>query len=296
MLKTQLFQAAITGVSWLPLSWQHKLGAFIGQVFWCCSKRERNITRVNLALCYPDRPLEWRDKLGKQSLIETGKTLAETGAVWRWPEEKLRALIKDIHNEDIIKQALAQEKGVILVSPHIGAWELISLYFNQQHPMINMYRPARSQALDPIIRQARERFGSDTAPANTQGLRTILKGLKNGKIIGILPDQEPDRKSGVFAPFFGTPACTMTLLGSLACKTSSPVVFCVMKRGRDGFELHFVKPDDDISSKDAVVSATAVNRTVERCINIAPEQYLWSYKRFRLLADGSRRNYNKPEF
>lgn len=294
MLKTQLFQAVITGVSWLPLSGQRKLGAFIGRIFWRFSDRERNVTRVNLALCYPDRSVEWRDELGKQSLIETGKTLAETGAMWRWPEDKLRALIKDTHNEQIIKQALALEKGVILVSPHIGAWELISLYFNQQHPMINMYRPARSAALDPIIRQARERFGNNTAPANSHGLRSILKGLKNGKVVGILPDQEPDQKSGVFAPFFGTPACTMTLLGNLAAKTSATVVFCVMKREAAGFELYFIEADEEISSRDTVVAATAVNRTVEKCIEIAPEQYLWSYKRFRLLGDGSKRNYKNP--
>lgn len=291
MLKTQLFQAVITGVSWLSLSGQHKLGTFIGRVFWRFSKRERNVTRINLALCFPKKTLEWRDELGKRSLIETGKTLAETGAMWRWPEAKLRALIKQIHHEEIIKDAVAQGKGVILVSPHIGAWELISLYFNQHYPMVNMYRPARSTTLDPIIRQARERFGSNTAPANAQGLRAILKGLKGGKIIGILPDQEPDRKNGVFAPFFGTPACTMTLLGNLANKTSAPVVFCVMKRESTGYELYFVKPDDSISSKDAVVAASAVNRSVECCINIAPEQYLWSYKRFRLLDDGNKRDY-----
>lgn len=291
MLKTQLLQAVITGTSWLSLSWQHKLGAFIGHIFWQFSKRERVVTQINLALCFPDKSLEWRDKLGNQSLIETGKTLAETGAMWRWPEDKLRSLIKQVHHEHIIKDAVAQGKGVILVSPHIGAWELISLYFNQHYPMVNMYRPARSEALDPIIRQARERFGSKTAPANAQGLRAILKGLKSGKVIGILPDQEPDRKNGVFAPFFGTPACTMTLLGNLANKTSAPVVFCVMKRETTGYELYFIKPEDNISSEDPVIAATAVNRSVECCIDIAPEQYLWSYRRFRLLDDGSTRNY-----
>ncbi len=295
MLKTQLFRAVITGVSWLPLSAQHKLGIFIGRMFWRFSKRERNVTRVNISLCFPGKSTEWRDELGQRSLIETGKTLAETGAMWCWPEEKLRSLIKQVHNEQLLKNAVEQNRGVILVSPHIGAWELISLYFNRRYPMVNMYRPSRSKALDPIIRDARERFGSKTAPANAVGLRAIFKGLRDGKIIGILPDQEPDRKNGVFAPFFDTPACTMTMLGNLAHKTSAPVVFCVMKREVNGYELHFVAPESEISNTDEMIAATAVNRTVERCIDIAPEQYLWSYKRFRLRSDGSKRNYKWPK-
>lgn len=288
---TRLLNGAIGLVSLLPLSVQHRLGAWLGLLLWVIPGRERATTRINLGLCFPEKSGEWRDDLGRKSMIHTGKALLETGAMWRWQQDRLCREITSVRNQQVFDQALAQNRGLILASPHIGAWELIPVFISKHHPMVNMYRPARSAALDPIIRRARERFGALTAPANASGVRIILKALQRNKVVGILPDQEPDRENGVFAPFFGTPACTMTLLGKLARKNRTPIVFCVMKRLEKGYELTYLKPLEDFYSENPLIAATAVNHAVERCIEIAPEQYLWNYRRFRLLKDGGKRKY-----
>ncbi len=292
MIKTRLLSKLLWLVSLLPLSGQHFLGSILGRLFWLTSNRERSATRLNLKLCYPEKPDKWRKQLGQKSLIETGKALVETGAMWHWNQNRLTSLVRNVCGQSIMDSARSKNKGVILASPHIGAWELIGVYVGSRHTMINMYRPPRSAAMEPIIKSARERFGAKVAPANPSGIRVIFKALREQNIVGILPDQEPDRENGLFAPLFNTPACTMTLLGKLARKSNAPIVFCTMKRLENGYELHYIEPDPDIYSEDPLIAATSTNRTIEQCIAIAPEQYLWSYRRFRLLPSTGKRKYH----
>ncbi len=291
-MKAELINGSLRLLSLLPLSVQHALGKFIGVLAWTLPTKARAITKVNLDLCYPDKSPQWREHIGRESLIQTGKALFETGALWHWQQDRLCDLVTGIKNQRVLDDALSENRGLILASPHIGAWELIAIYIGARYPMVSMYRPSRSRAMDPIICHARTRFGGEFAPASGSGVRTILRNLSEGKIVGILPDQEPDREFGIFAPLFRTPACTMTLLGKLAARTKAPVVFCVMKRLKKGYEMHYLKPEEDFYNQNPSIAASAINQAIERCIAIAPEQYLWSYKRFRLLEKGGKRKYS----
>lgn len=294
-VKTRILSGMITAASWLPLSALQSLGRVTGQLFCRAKSRESAITQTNLALCFPEQPSALRGDLACASLEHTGRALWEIGAMWRWNQTRLTRLVVREVNRACFDDAVASQRGVILASPHIGAWELIGPHIGAQHPMINMYRPSRSAAMDPVILQARSRFGCENAPANPRGVRMVLKALAQKKVVGILPDQEPDRESGVFAPFFGQAACTMTLLGKLAARSQAPVVFCVMKRlpRARGYEMHYLPAPPEIADPDTEIAATALNQMVEACIEIAPEQYLWSYKRFNLLPDGGKRRYRK---
>ncbi|MDO6461004.1 lysophospholipid acyltransferase family protein [Granulosicoccaceae sp. 1_MG-2023] len=289
--KTYVLSAVLTALSWLPLPALHALGRLTGRLFWYLPTRERDITRTNLALCFPEQSDRERERLGLNSLEHTGRALWEIAAMWRWPQARLQKLIVREVNREIFDEALALNRGVILASPHIGAWELITTHIGCRHPMINMYRPSRSRAMDPIVCQARSRFGSQNAPATPRGVRMVLKALHEKKVVGILPDQEPDREGGVFAPFFGQPACTMTLLCKLAARARAPVVFCVMKRLKSGYEMHYLKSPPTLCDSDPQTAATALNAMVEACVRCGPEQYLWSYKRFSLLPEGGKRRY-----
>jgi len=293
VLRSRVYRGLLSGLSRLPLGIQHRLGAALGVLFWVLPNRQRCATLINVDLCFCDKPTRWRRNIARQSLKETGKALIETGAIWTWPQSKLCQLVVAERQRDIFQGALDRKAGVIIASPHIGAWELIGVYLGAHYPMLNLYRPPRCAAMEPIVLKARQRFGSGLAPINASGIRTTMKALKSGAIVGMLPDQEPDRDSGVFAPFYGTPACTMTLLGKLARKSGAPIVFCTMKRLRNGYELHYVQPDAEIYSEDPGLSAAASNRSIEQCIAIAPEQYLWSYRRFRLIETCGTRCYSK---
>ncbi len=290
-MKARLIRVVICTVALLPLSVQHVIGCFLGWIAWKFVRRERDSSLVNLRLCFPEKDNLWHENLAKESLKHAGKALVETGALWRWNEKKLCSLVTTVENESILLEALEKNQGVILASPHIGAWELITTHIGSSYPMISLFRPSRLSDMDPIIKNARERFGQRTAPITAAGMRSVLKALSEKQIVGILPDQEPQRASGVFAPFFGVPACTMTLMGKLISKSNIPVVFCVMERLDGKYKLHFVKPESACYDKNPKVSAAAINKTIENCIAIAPEQYLWSYRRFRLKEEGGRRSY-----
>lgn len=149
-------------------------------------------------------------------------------------------------------------------------------------------------ALDTTVRQARERFGATLVPTTTQGVRGLYQALRDGELVAILPDQDPRDGSGVFAPFFGVQAYTMTLLARLAKKSGAPILFCYaewLPKG-EGFHLHFIPAEWDATQCDIETNTQRINAGVEQCIKQCPTQYQWGYKRFRTRPEGEESLYN----
>lgn len=277
----------------LPLPTTHWLGAQFGRFAAARRGRLWRNSLINIGLCYPQRDARWRRRLARCSLVETGKSLLECGPFWYWSQVRLERLVRAVHGQALVDAALAEGRGMLIATPHMGAWELSSLYGCARWPITILYKPSRLAGLDGLIRGARERFGARLVPTDGAGVRALYKALARGEVVGMLPDQEPGGANGVFADFFGTPANTMVLLSKLARKRRVPVVFAVMRRlprGR-GYELHYLRAGDAVYDADAEVAAAEVNACVERCIALAPEQYMWNYKRFRSLPGGGRRRY-----
>jgi KDO2-lipid IV(A) lauroyltransferase len=193
-----------------------------------------------------------------------------------------------------LDNAVKAGRGVLLVSPHLGSWEIIGLYVGPRHPMVCMYRPPRQQSFDTIVRESRQRTGTRVVPTDAHGIRVLMQSLKNGEVVGILPDQDPRDASGsVFAPFFGVQANTMTLISRLAAKTGAAVLFGFAERlplGR-GFRLNLLPAAAEVADPDPLRAATALNAGVEACVRMAPAQYQWNYKRFRSRPAGETRFY-----
>jgi KDO2-lipid IV(A) lauroyltransferase len=157
--------------------------------------------------------------------------------------------------------------------------------------MVCMYRPPRQQSFDAIIRDSRQRTGTRVVPTDAQGIKALFQSLKQGEVVGILPDQDPrDAGSAVFAPFFGVQANTMTLISRLAAKTGAAVIFTFAERlpSGQGFRLHLMPAPPQIADPDPQRAAAALNAGVEACVRMAPAQYQWSYKRFRSRPAGER--------
>ncbi len=275
-------------VARLPLSVLHGAGTLLGWLSWLVPNPNKTVALRNLELCFPQQGRAARHALARRYLIEAGKTLTETIALWLGDPERLRAYTREVRGGELLEQALAQGKGVIIVSPHIGSWEYVGLYCAALHPMTCLYRPARKQGLESVVVSGRERMGMRLAPTDTRGVRILLQALKGNELIGILPDQDPRDEAGAFAPFFGVPAKTMTLLPRLAHKSGAPVLFACaerLPRGR-GFRLHFLPAPEGLAGNDTIAAAAALNQGVEQCVRIAPEQYQWAYKRFRTRPEG----------
>ncbi|NVK40797.1 MAG: lysophospholipid acyltransferase family protein [Oceanospirillaceae bacterium] len=296
-LKAALVIATLGLLALLPLRWAHGLGGWLGrrQARNRGGKLAANTWR-NLELCFPELDDDARDHLAAESLEQTGCTSAEMGMSWFWSPERSLAKIRDVHDECVVRDALAEGRGVILMAPHLGNWELLNLYVsNRYRPFTAMYKPPQLKLIDDLILRRRARLGSTMAPANASGVRTVMKALKRGEMVGILPDQQPERSGGVFAPFFGIDALTMKLVPQLARQTGARVICGYAKRlpKGEGYEVFFRDAEDGIGDRDLEKGAAAMNRSVEACVRALPEQYQWEYRRFSERPEGQPKRYGK---
>lgn len=282
-------------LSWLPLGTNRALGAMLGRLAWTTNSSPRRITQQNLAICFPDMPIAKRQRLAKNSLIETGKQLTECAWIWHRPLHQTRLKIKEIVGKDLLDAAQASSKGVIIISPHIGNWELCSLPLSVNAKFTYLYRNPRTPGMGPLLIKWRAHLGGHPAALDASGIRDSLRLLKKGGTLGILPDQEPDLNNGLFAPFYDQPALSMTLLPRLAHRSGAHVLLCIAERlaGSQGWRFHFLPANPAVSGADLNEATIAMNKDVERCISVCPAQYLWDYKRFSTQEDGSRRSYSK---
>lgn len=282
-----IFIGLIRLVSFLPLFGAHALGRLIGLGLWHSRSGASKVTKVNLRLCFPDYDSEQIEKIAKKSLISLGKTYTEMGVAWMWPIPKVNKLITQVEGMEYLKEALSDNNGIILIAPHLGNWELLNHFFRQHLFMTVMYKPTKIQALNTFIFKTRKRVDVGLVPADKSGVMALFELLKNKGVIAVLPDQEPNPKSGVFAPFFGQPALTGKLIGDLSRKTPAYLLCCYAKRLDDGNYAVVLKPaHEDIRNQNDVVSATALNQSIEDCILDCPDQYQWGYKRFRIQPEG----------
>jgi len=282
-MRVFLIKAMLSAFSLLPLPVTHLIGIVIG---WCLNhvpSELKRVSAVNLKLCLPSLDETSRRHLLQESLIEMAKTATELGPLWYWRKERFTALVKKVSGEEAVKHALERGQGVIIAAPHLGAWEMVGLYCSTRYPITSLYRPPRITELDTLVRKSRSRFGAHMVPTDISGIRALYNALTRGEFVGILPDQEPGTGNGVFTPFYGIPAYTMTLLYRLTCRTKATIFFTYAERlpkGK-GYHLHFVPALQDISEFDQAMALEHMNKNIEACVNAIPAQYQWSYKRFR---------------
>ncbi|WP_444920578.1 lysophospholipid acyltransferase family protein [Microbulbifer sp. CnH-101-G] len=293
-IKGRLAVGALKMIGKLPLHWSRRVGWFAGKMaVWTRSEGLR-LSRINLKLCYPAMDPKQREKLARESVINTAMAGFEMASLWNTPWAKNENAIVRVRNQQLLNAGEAEGRGTIVLMPHTGNWEIFGLYVGTLAPCAVLYQPPKIEALDPVIRSGREVTGGKMVPTNVHGVRSLLKSLKAGNLALILPDQEPDM-GGDFAPFFGRPALTMTLVHNLIQRTNCHVVFGFGKRVEGGFELVFVPAEKAIYSEEQKVSLAAMNRGVEACIAQAPEQYQWEYKRFRRQPEGKSKIYRKKK-
>ena len=264
----------------LPLSWLHGAGAVLGWLVYVCSPKYAARLRANLygsGVCSGEAQC---DALRRKAIVEAGKGMLELIAVWFGSDEKVARLAIACEGWDVVEAAQARGNGIIIVTPHLGCFEMVSLYFVQRLPMTVMYREPRVAWLEPFMVAGRSRWQATVAPANLSGVRRFYRTLQHKGTVGLLPDQTPGAGEGVWADFFGRPAYTMTLPVRLQRMTGAAVIMVFAERlaGGRGYHLHF----QELSTER--FDEAALNRAIEAQIRRRPEQYLWSYHRYKARA------------
>lgn len=263
----------------LPLPIIHGLGIILGLMSFLFNKDHRDHAVRNLkqyGLTNNDRDLK---KLLFKSTLENSKSVLETFAIWFKPHTTVIHWVKHVVGWDLVEEALQSGKGIIFLTPHLGCFEITSLYYGAHHPMAVLYRPPRQKWLLPLITSGRERGGITLAPANAQGVKQLLQALKRGEAIGILPDQAPLEGEGEWAPFFGRAAYTMTLASKLAQKSGAKVFVAFGERlsfGR-GYNIHI-----RAINAGGIDTPALLNAEIENTIKQCPAQYLWMYDRYKV--------------
>ncbi len=281
-------------LSRLKLARLRKIALFLGPKLLSKNKRTTYAIDRNLQLCMPEMSAEQRQKFIRQRLACMCQTLFEMSHIWVKSNAELRSYLVSEYDNSVFELATRSEKGVIILAPHIGNWEILSVYLAQFRPMTIMYRPLKEPSLDLFIRSARERRNSVLVPTNGQGIRQMIKALKSQGMVAFLPDQVPEENlGGVFAPLFGHQAYTMTLAHKLALKTKAKVFIATAYQHEKGFAVQMQAMADDFYKDDALIAATCLNQAIEKNILITPVQNQWEYKRYRVQPEGQQTLYKK---
>jgi KDO2-lipid IV(A) lauroyltransferase len=257
-----------------------RLGRWLGLAAYYLRTPPARITRINIRNCFPALTEEEQTDLVRSSLIETGRLLAEAGIVFHWNEDRLNSLITGIDGFDPLQQALDQGRGILVLAPHFGNWELFALHFGH-YGFLALYDPPKNRSLEQLVVNSRQRTGAVLLPIGRRGIRRVLATLQAGDPVSILPDQVPGRNAGIYAPFFDRPALTMRFAHRLICGTNPLVVLGACTRSESGFRVSFSEVPDAIYAADPEQSAVAMNQAIERLVRTAPAQYQWEYKRFK---------------
>ncbi|MEH6568901.1 MAG: lysophospholipid acyltransferase family protein [Halioglobus sp.] len=278
----------------LPLSVARSLGRILARLYWPIGTRSKKVTQCNIEAVFPDLTPEQQLQLSRESVMATAELLTEMGHIWLKPWSYVSSLILEVTGEELVLDAQAAGRGVILLAPHIGNWEVVGLHLGTLGSTVSLYQPPKITRLGPIIEKARQASGATLVPTDSRGLAKLLRSVKGGGISGILPDQAPeDVNSGQNIPFMGIPCFTGTLASNMIRRTGALAVFGFAKRVPGGFSIQYELAEDGIYAEDTAVSLAALNRGVERCVRSCVEQYQWEYKRFRVRPRDGRGMYDQ---
>lgn len=259
----------------LPLSVLHGMGRFFGVLAYLWPGKYRQRLRANAAQAgYPDAAF------AREAAAQAGAMIFEMPKVWFQTERCLGRVHSD--DEAIVDAARAEQRGVLFMTPHLGCFEIMARHLTRQLPLTVMFRPPRKPALAPLLDAARNTSRLRAVPATMQGVREFVRALRRGEGVGMLPDQAPKEGDGVWAPFFGRMAYTVTLPGKLAAANDVPVILTAgerLPRGR-GWRVHYIRVPGPLPAT-AEAQAALFNATMETLIRRFPEQYLWSYNRYK---------------
>lgn len=270
----------------LSLRSAQRLGTLLGTIVWWSRASPARVTQKNIEACFPELDGTTVKELSRRSLQETASTIFECGLVWERAPGEILKMIQSVEGEAYLKQETS--RPLLVLGLHLGNWEVLGLYLAQRFAVTTLYAPPNLEGFDSYLRSVRERNGATLVPANQKGVIHLIQALKAGRAVALLPDQEPDRKSGVFAPFFGIEANTMKLASKLVSRTSAlPVVAAALRlpQGR-GFRIVFQAVSDEMASDNLEHSIRVMNQAIEELVRREPAQYQWEYKRFKYRPDG----------
>lgn len=272
-------------VALLPLRISRVFGAMLGLFMYALNTKRRRIARVNLGLCFPEKSEYSRAQLLRRHFIVKGQSYVDLGFL-AWASE--RRILRKTHIRGLEQYHSLRGRNIILLAPHCVGMNFGGSVIARSHMQFSMIKLQRDPAVNWLLNRGRMRFGCFLL-ARTQGLRPVIRGLKQGRVFYYLPDEDFGQRQSVFVPFFGVPTATLATLGRLAHLTNALVVPCFTRLlpGGRGYEVILKPPLKSFPSGDRTHDAARMNEVIETALRSMPEQYLWTFKFFKTRPDGA---------
>jgi KDO2-lipid IV(A) lauroyltransferase len=269
----------------LPFRVLVAIGNTLGRLLYRLAKERRRVGEINLRLCFPDKSEAWREQVLREHFKMFARGFFERSILFWASAERICSLIRveGIEHFNSIK-----DKPAIFLTPHFIGLDIAGSWISQQVDAVSVYSNQKNRYLNDLLYNKRIRFRQQKIFSRLQGLRPIIKELRNGKPFFYLPDQDQGIKDGAFIPFFGVPAATITALPRLASMTKAVVIPCVTRLlpGGEGYVVTFYPVWEDFPSGDDIADTRRMNEFIEQRALEIPEQYFWLHKRFKTRPDG----------
>ncbi len=278
--------------SWLPSRVLWVLGNALGGFFSLFPSPARRVAVRNLELCFPEMDPRERRRLLQRHFQLSGFAVVSLSVAWWAPKWRVKRFVA-LHNRHLLDETLKGGKNIILLTPHFIGLDIGGSRLAVEGEFVSMYRKSRNPFFEYLF-QRRSRFGAPVVE-RMASLKSLIKYIREGRPFYYLPDQDLGERASVFVPFFGVPAATVTALSRIAQSTNAVVMPCITRilpRGR-GYEIRLYPSLDNFPTEDPLADAKRMNEEVEKWVREMPEQYMWSYRRFKTRPNNEPSLYDK---
>ncbi|WP_435103418.1 LpxL/LpxP family Kdo(2)-lipid IV(A) lauroyl/palmitoleoyl acyltransferase [Arhodomonas sp. AD133] len=289
---TWLGIGVLWGAARLPYRWGMAVGDVLGWLAWYLIPYRRHIVDTNLRLCFPEWSSAERDTLARRNFRRTGRGLVELALAW-WAPERRIARLGHVEGVEHVHRALAEGRGVILVSAHFIPLDISGRILAREFPFQVIYRQNRNAVIEHFMGESRRRHLEHAF--DRRDMRALVRALRARRVVWYPPDQDYGRRHAVFAPFFGVPAATITMTSRLARLSGAAVIPCYGLAREDGagYVVKLGAPLEGFPSGDDLADATRLNASLEAEVRRYPDQYYWVHRRFKTRPEGESRPYTR---
>lgn len=283
---TWLGIAALYLVTLLPYPLIRRIGFTLGRLFMRIGKRRVKIAERNLELCFPDMSREARAQILQENFESTGMAVMETGMAWFWPDWRVKKIFQ-VEGLEHMRQAQAEQRGVLLIGVHFLTLELGARVFGMYNPGVGVYRPNDNPLMDWL--QTWGRLRSNKYMIDRKDVKGMIRALRAGEIIWYAPDHDYGPRRSVFVPLFAVDKAATTTGTSILMQAADPALVAfapIRNKDGSGYRLVISPAIESFPMDDEVAAAAFMNRVVEKEILRAPGQYMWLHRRFKTRPEG----------
>lgn len=273
---------------WLPLPVLRALGAGLGRLLYALGRERRKVALTNLRLCFPDKTEAEREEIARRHFVAFAQAVFDRTLGWWASKERLERIIR-IHGVEHLNDPGG--RPIVLLTPHFVGLDAGGTVVSMHVVGCSVFSNQKNPVLNQLLYDGRMRFNKAVLLSRQDGMRKIVRAMKDGHPFYYLPDMDFGPKESIFVPFFGVPAATIPALSRLVRLTGARVVPVICRQSPDGYDIEVMPPWENFPGDSVEADTEFMNQFIESQVLRMPEQYFWLHKRFKTRPPGEQRFY-----